>query len=124
MMPWTLGQRRALIAVVVGIALLCASRFAFTPAFISDPQPANPIHSADLADRLDPNVADVATLSALPQIGPGRAKAIVAYREQARARNPNRPAFTAPSDLMLVKGIGLSIANQLEPYLIFPSNEQ
>jgi hypothetical protein len=47
---------------------------------------------------LDPNRAEPAALEALPRIGPGRAGAIVAARQEA--------PFCALEDLLRVRGIG------------------
>jgi len=59
--------------------------------------------------RLDPNRADVASLEALPGIGPARAAAIAAER----CRRP----FAGPADLERVVGIGPRIRAALEPWI-------
>ena len=51
--------------------------------------------------RIDINSASSKLLESLPQIGEGRATAIVAYREQ-------NGRFEAPEDIMRVSGIGLA----------------
>jgi DNA uptake protein ComE-like DNA-binding protein len=88
--------------------------------YISDPQPARPARELDLADRIDPNTADVATLAALPGLGMKRAEDIVRYREQFQRENPGRRAFARAQDLLKIKGIGYSMMVQLAPYLLFP----
>jgi competence protein ComEA len=60
---------------------------------------------------VDPNLADAATLEALPGIGPGRARALV----EARGNSP----YCAPKDLQRVKGIGPRTLETLEPWLVF-----
>src|SRR5687768_18503985 len=90
---WTAPQRRALLVLLVGLLLFISVRYACNRVYVSDPQPPWPGRAHELADRVDPNAADWQTLAALPVIGEKRAKAIVAYREQFRERNPDRPAF-------------------------------
>jgi hypothetical protein len=58
---------------------------------------------------IDPNRADLATLRALPGIGPARAEAIA----EARSRSP----FCATPDLDRVKGIGPKLRARLESWL-------
>lgn len=121
MHPWTLRQRVA-VGVIVGVVLsIAVVRYSFNRSYVSDPQPLEPLRAADLADKIDPNTADIATLSALPLIGDGRARAIVAYRDEQLAKHPGLAAFKKPSDLLRVKGIGNSIVKQLEGYLLFPA---
>ncbi|MFW1677535.1 ComEA family DNA-binding protein [Pontibacter sp. JAM-7] len=55
--------------------------------------------SLSFAEPVNLNTADVATLASLQGIGPAKAKAIVAYRNQ------NGP-FTSVEQLLEVKGIG------------------
>jgi helix-hairpin-helix protein len=60
---------------------------------------------------VDPNLADLATLEALPGIGPARAAAL------ARARESQY--FCGPADLARVKGIGPKTREALAPWLEF-----
>ncbi len=64
---------------------------------------------------LDPNRADAETLSALPGIGPARARAIV----EGRRAGPYRTA----RDLTRVHGIGDKTALHLRPWLCFGGRE-
>jgi competence protein ComEA len=65
---------------------------------------------------LDPNTADPASLEALPEIGPARARAIVAARCARR--------FESPRELERVAGIGARSRARLEPWLaVDPSAE-
>lgn len=119
---WTASQRRALLALLAGLFVLLAVRYALNPTYVSDPQPAVPARFAELADRIDPNVADWQTLASLPAIGEKRAKQIVAFREAYAAQHAGRPAFRRADDLQLVRGIGPAISETLRPYLIFPQS--
>ena len=117
------GQRRALIGLLIlfiGCIMIGLLR---NPVFLDDPLPADAMRHAELVDRIDPNTADAATLSALPQLGESRAAAIVAYREQFRQRDPSRVVFQSVDDLMRVRGIGVAISRQMEPYLVFPATQ-
>jgi competence ComEA-like helix-hairpin-helix protein len=116
-MIWTPWQCRGLVVVLTGVACVLAVRIYQNPAIIPDSQPANPA-TTNLADRLDPNTATASELSAIPNIGPARAEAIVEYRN----RYPGKIVFTRPEDLMRIKGIGPAIEESMEPYLIFPSS--
>ena len=117
---WTASQRRVVLGIVVALLVYLAFQFWRNPVDVDDPQPPHGARYADLQDRIDPNAADAATLSALPSLGEKRAKEIVAYRETFAKLNPGKQAFTNPRDLLRVKGIGTSIVTNLEPYLIFP----
>lgn len=83
--------------------------------------PARSPRYDELVDHLDPNVADVSSLSALPQLGPRRARDIVEYRERLRAADPDRVVFTKLEDLLRVRGIGYAMIKHVEPYLAFPT---
>ena len=117
---WTASQRRALIVFLSVLCVAFSVRLACNPVYVSDPQPALPERFNELADRIDPNTADWQTLAALPTLGEKRAKAVVAYRDRLRARDPGAVAFHKPEDLMAVKGFGQATVNALRPYLIFP----
>ncbi len=121
---WSASQRRALIVVLAVLCVVFAARLACNPVYVSDPQPALPERFNELADRIDPNTADWQTLAALPTIGEKRAKAVVAYRERLRERQPDAVAFHGPEDLIAVKGFGRATVNALRPHLIFPGAAQ
>ncbi|MGH7213855.1 MAG: ComEA family DNA-binding protein [Tepidisphaeraceae bacterium] len=110
-----------LIAILVGLLLYIALRLRFNPVYISDPQPEQPSRAIQLADRIDPNTADWATLAALPMIGEKRARDIIAYRESVTRRDPQAVPFARAEDLLKIRGIGPSMLSHLRPYLIFPS---
>lgn len=60
-------------------------------------------------ERIDPNLASEAQLRRLPGIGPSRARAIIAAREEAR--------FRAAGDLLRVPGVGETILARIAPHL-------
>ena len=116
MRPWTSSQRVAVSVILIVLVSIGIGRWWRNRAYVSNPQPETPAFAADLADRIDPNTADAATLSALPLIGDRKARDIIAWRDA----QPAKPAFRELKDLLRIKGIGASTVNQLEPYLIFP----
>jgi hypothetical protein len=118
---WTLGQRRALLALLFGLAAYLSVRLWSNRAYVPDPPPPHGPRYDEVADKIDPNTADVATLAALPLIGEKRAQQIVDYREKRRAQSPNRVVFRSADDLLLIKGFGKASLETLEPYLVFPS---
>lgn len=118
---WTTKQLVSLRRILILFAVVLLVRLACNPAFIDDPQPQVPARANDLADRLDPNVCSWEDLAAISGLGEKRARAIVAYRERWTAQHPGIPAFSNPSDLRNIKGIGPATAANLAPYLIFPN---
>jgi hypothetical protein len=117
---WTLPQRRVLLALLAVLLPVLALRYACNPAYVPDPQPPYPSRYEELADKIDPNTADLPTLSALPTIGERRAQDVIDYREQRRVSMPDRPAFSRVEDLLRIKGFGASSIETLRPYLVFP----
>jgi DNA uptake protein ComE-like DNA-binding protein len=72
-----------------------------------------------LESRINPNDAPPASLVRLPDIGIGRAGAIVAYRENFSGKNSGSPAFRNCDDLQKVKGIGPKTAQKICEWLKF-----
>jgi len=123
-MFWTIAQRCVLIGLLSFLILFYGIRLTVNRTFVPDPQPPVPEGFADLQDRIDPNTADEATLSALPMIGPKRAATITTYRADRQAAHPDVPAFSRLEDLMRIKGIGPAIIAHLAPYMVFPATQQ
>lgn len=93
----------AVCALGVGAVLIACS--VFDCDFSSEP----------LHTQINPNTATIGQLMTLPGIGPVRAQAIVAYRQQ---HNPcSGPVFTQPDDLCHVYGLGPAIVQELKPWL-------
>ena len=117
---WSPSQRRGLLVLLCVFWIVLLVRWAYRPAFIPENSEAPAARAAELADRVDPNVADWQTLAAIPELGEKRAQAIVAYRERFAASHPaGTRAFLAAHDLIRVKGIGAATAANLEPFLTF-----
>src|SRR4051812_35689411 len=97
-LTWTLSQRRALLVLLALLTLVLGVRSACSPAYVGNPQPEQPHRADQLADRVDPNTADLNTLIAIPQLGEKRARAIIEFRDKQRKRRPGRPVFQTASD--------------------------
>ena len=119
---WPLAQRRALVSLLSLLLACLAIRFALNRSCVPGPQPPEGSRAAELASRVDPNSADWQTLSAIPTLGPKRAKEIVAFRDRTRATRLAAVVFRSPTDLLQVRGIGPATMENLRPYLIFPSD--
>jgi competence protein ComEA len=73
----------------------------------------------ELDEKINPNDASIGSLVRLPGIGPGRANAIVAYRDHVRGEDADRPAFESVDDLQKVKGIGPKTAQGIAEWVKF-----
>jgi DNA uptake protein ComE-like DNA-binding protein len=73
----------------------------------------------NLESRINPNVAQTASLVRLPDIGLLRAGAILAYREKPLEAGSEKRVFQDLSDLQKVKGIGPKTAQNISQWLIF-----
>src|SRR4051812_5845625 len=87
-LTWSLPQRRALLVLLSLLNLALGARFACNPAYVSDPQPERPDRADGLADRVDPNTADLNTLIAVPNLGEKRARDIIEFRDKQRVLRP------------------------------------
>lgn len=119
---WIGPQRRALVFLLSLLLAFLAIQTFRNRTYVPNPQPPEGSRAGELASRIDPNAADWQTLAAIPTVGEKRAKAIVAYRERARAGRPDAVVFRNASDLTLVRGIGGATAENLGPYLFFPGD--
>lgn len=117
---WTLRQRRVLVLLLALLCPLFTIRFACNRAYVPDPAPARGARYDEVADRIDPNTADLAALSALPTIGEKRARDIIDYRERRTSAAPAKPVFTKVEDLLVIRGFGRASVETLRPYLMFP----
>jgi hypothetical protein len=118
---WTISERRVVLGIVVVLLAYLAIEYHLNPTQISDPQPPQGSRYGELEDRLDPNTADAAALAAIPQLGEKKAQQIVEYRDDFVRSHHGQPAFIEPRDLLKIKGIGVSTVNNMEQYLVFPS---
>jgi competence protein ComEA len=102
-----------ILCLAAGAALLGGS--AARPTTIADDPPVFPARAAQAAERVDPNVAPIASLRRLPAIGPGKAAEIVAWRD----RHGPRP-FRFADDLDHVPQIGPRTVERVAHYLTLP----
>ena len=119
---WSEKQRRV---IWLFLCVLCAGlllAYFRNPTFIDDPAPEMGPRAGELADRLDPNVADWRELAAISGLGQVKARAIVDYRKQWLALHPGGRAFGSAQDLRRIKGIGPATITNLAPYLYFPAH--
>ena len=120
---WTPNQKKTLLGLCVVLLIFLGVESVRKPIQLSDPLPIASSRTDEILDRLNPNTADAAALSAIPNLGENRAKDIVAYRDVFTIQHPGIPPFKSTSDLMHVKGIGPGISSNMEPYLQFsPQN--
>jgi DNA uptake protein ComE-like DNA-binding protein len=117
--PWTISQRRALIALVGAVTVFLGIAAHRSPVYVGPVPGAVGIRAAELEDRLDPNTASAADLSSLPELGRKRAAEIVGYREDFVAAHPGKLAFSRPEDLRRIKGIGPATVEKIAPFLSF-----
>ncbi|MHC4497587.1 MAG: ComEA family DNA-binding protein [Planctomycetota bacterium] len=73
----------------------------------------------ELDEKINPNDASIGSLVRLPGIGPGRANAIVAYRDHVSEKDANKAAFESCDDLQGVHGIGPKTAQGMSEWLKF-----
>lgn len=99
--------------IIAAVCVLASTFFAFSYFSRFDKQ-----SEIVLRDKVNPNDAPVASLVRLPGIGPGRAEAIVAYREEF-VKTTGKQAFEDCDDLQKVKGIGPKTAEGLRKWLRF-----
>ena len=72
-----------------------------------------------LEDKINPNYACAASLVRLPNIGPARAAAMVAYREKLGVSCPDEIVFKDVQALREIKGIGPKTCEGIGPLLKF-----
>lgn len=123
MRGWTPGQRGVVMALVGGLLVYAVIFGVVNRRYVPDSLPAEGPLAAQMASRLDPNTASADELAMIPNIGPGRARQIVAYRERVVGDDPKAVAFQKPEDLLRVKGIGWSLLNHMIPHLLFPDSD-
>ena len=117
---WDARQRVVVTTLIFALLVYLGVRLATHRTFIANPQPAEGMRAAELADRLDPNTASVAEIGAIPNVGDKLAGAIVAYRESYAKDFPGRAAFREAKDLLRVKGVGFAKMEAMAAYLVFP----
>jgi DNA uptake protein ComE-like DNA-binding protein len=104
------------LAFLVGLGICLMLSLGFAGGMLEH---ATDSPASGWAERINPNEAPVASLMRLPQIGAGRARAIVAHRDRAGTEKGRTPAFKRADDLRQIKGIGPAIVEGLRPWLRF-----
>lgn len=116
--PLSVRWTRPDVAVLAGLlavwAVALAVGFASSRPYLAPRDRA----AETVAERIDPNTADAASLCRLPGIGATRAADIVAFRQAAAGRG--RAAFRFAEDLQEVPGIGPETVRQAAPMLSLP----
>lgn len=102
-------------AFVIAVFVAVAFSSCFTARCLRSKRPG----AVEMESRINPNNASTASLVRLPQIGPGRAAAIIAYRESISRSDSSRAAFRSCDDLRKVKGIGPKTTEKLRRWLKF-----
>ena len=120
--PFTMRQRRGAMVFCAILIVITAIGLLSNRSFVDDPIPNQAERYLELQDRIDPNTADASLLAALPALGERRALDIVEFREKMQQGDPNRVVFRKLDDLMQIKGLGIAITRQLQPYLRFPES--
>ncbi len=113
---WTGGNLLALTGLCLIAAAGLMLRRADRPVRIRWRPAVYPGRVQAASEKIDPNLADLASLLRLPRIGPARAKAIIAYR---KANGP--VAFRSAGDLASIKGIGPATVGKVAKYLALPA---
>lgn len=98
------------ISACVAVGLCCG--FVSNPGAGDGPSNHN---GTELVGRINPNNAPVESLARLPGLGPARAGAIVAYRDNYR----RGPAFKSGRDLQNVTGIGPKTVQSINDLIKF-----
>ena len=113
---------RNLAAALVACALAAvavAAEHRARPLPVGYELPVWGARNAAATERINPNTASAGSLQRLPGIGPVRAAAIVAYR-QDHGPTP----FARPADLANVHGIGAGIVRNIAHHLKFDASTQ
>lgn len=71
-------------------------------------------------DKINPSVASLESLVRLPGVGPAVGSAIIEYRQNA---GEGKEAFTKPSDLQGVHGIGPKTVEKIKLWLCFDNGD-
>ena len=96
--------------------------FCFSIGFISNPGRGGQDFGrgeVELEGQINPNHAPIESLVRLPGLGPGRAGAIVVYRENFNGKKATSPAFQNCDDLQKIKGIGPKTVQNISEWLKF-----
>lgn len=104
------------LSAIFGSALIYHS--SLNRLWFTDQPGIYPARIFSASQKIDPNIATIASLRRLDRIGPVLARLIVEYRLSSLT------AFRRPEDLTRVHGIGPGIVNRMKPHLSFPQTGQ
>ncbi len=114
---WNRSDRLAItvLLAVWGICLTChAAKHA---AALGWPPKIDSAKVEMVQEKIDPNTASPASLRRLPGIGPIKAEAIVAYRQDHPVKSGC--TFNSEKDLENVSGIGPETVKRISKHLVF-----
>ena len=110
------GQKRIQsFAFVISVCVAVCASLGFVSEFVG----AGQASKIELESRINPNDASIASLVRLPGVSVGRARAIVAYRENFCGKDGGNPAFRNCNDLQKVRGIGPKTVQNISEWLKF-----
>ncbi|MGB2819678.1 MAG: ComEA family DNA-binding protein [Phycisphaerae bacterium] len=113
---WTRGNLAALTVLCLAAAIALGLRYADRPVRVGRRPAVFQERAKAASEKINPNLADSASLLRLPTIGPARAKAIIDYRKAHGSR-----AFRTAADLKAIKGIGPATVRKIDDYLSLPA---
>ncbi len=102
--------------VISALAAFCFA-VSFSPIFVKINSDSNNAVLQN-TNKINPNTAEIESLTRLPDIGFSRAEAIINYRNDF-LKNNNRAAFGCPDDLQEVAGIGPKTVHNVKELLEF-----
>jgi len=117
-MRQTRQNRIQSFAFVISVCLAVCFSFGFASNLGRDELPFDRC-DIELGGRINPNNAPVESMVRLPGMGPGRAGAIVEYRENFNGQEAAGTAFQNCNDLQKVKGIGPKTVQNINELLKF-----
>ena len=110
----------SLLIIIVLMSALCLYQLEKNRYHMTQSQVAHRQAVKRLADKINPNHAEVASLVRLPGIGPMKAQAIIEYRQNILATKKGQNIiFGCASDLEKVRGIGSKTVDNIKEYLVF-----
>lgn len=113
-LSWTRPNAGAVLAGCVLLAGLLLAEGLARPRRIGEHIPLWGSRIRNATELINPNTASSGSLQRLPGIGPARAAAIVAHRQE---HGP--VAFQDPADLSAIRGIGPATVRNVAPHLKF-----
>lgn len=118
---WTRTHRIGIGVIVIATAAVLTVTLLLRPASVNDPIVVVNGAAVDLPVNIDPNTADVASLSRIPGVGEKTAQAIVDYREAHRADVADGIVYRKLDDLVAaVKVRNAKARDACRSYMVFP----